>query len=57
MKKRQKTEKVVIMQQGGILDIVDCPKHIKIIIKDYDIDGTEDNLKNDEYGDYREMKM
>jgi hypothetical protein len=50
-------QKVVIMMQNGLVELIKCPNNISLILRDYDIDGTEDNIQEDEYGQYSEREL
>ncbi len=41
---------VRITVEGGVIQFVDCPRGVRVIVKDYDVDG-EDNVHQDEQGD------
>lgn len=50
--KRVATPKIVrVTVEGGVVQHVGCPKGIKVIVKDYDTDGSEDDLKRHKNGD------
>ncbi len=43
---------VRITVEGGVIQHVDCPKGVRVIVRDYDTDGVEEeNLRQDENGD------
>jgi hypothetical protein len=42
---------VIISIEGGVVQEVDCPPGIQLIVRDYDVDGTEPNLAEDDTGD------
>lgn len=43
---------VRITVEGGVIQYVDCPRGVKVIVRDYDTDGVEEeNLQKDENGD------
>jgi hypothetical protein len=43
---------VRITVEGGVIQHVDCPKGVRVVVKDYDTDGVEEeNLRQDENGD------
>jgi hypothetical protein len=48
---------VVVSVKGGAVIDVEAPPHVDVVIRDYDVDGiNEDLLDVDEEGDlYREM--
>ncbi len=49
---KQKKEKVIIIVQGGVADVFQKSDNVEVEIRDYDIDGTEDErLKKDKDGD------
>jgi hypothetical protein len=49
---KQKKEKVIIIVQGGVADVFQKSKNVEVEIRDYDIDGTEeDRLQKDKDGD------
>jgi hypothetical protein len=41
---------VAIVVEGGVIQGIDCPRGVKVVVKDYDVDG-EDNVHQDENGD------
>ncbi len=44
---------VRITMEGGVIQHIDCPKGVKVIVRDYDTDGVEqENLQQDEHGDH-----
>ena len=47
---------IELIMLGGIIQDWDIPKGQKVILKDYDIDGVEEDLKQDDAGDlYQEI--
>jgi hypothetical protein len=42
---------VRITMEGGVIQDITCPKGVKVIVWDYDVDGSEESLKQDENGD------
>ena len=42
---------VIITVQGGVVQIVECPSDVQVVVKDYDIDGSEESLQKDENGE------
>jgi hypothetical protein len=42
---------VRITVEGGIVQHVDVPHGVQVIVRDYDVDGQEDGLQQDENGD------
>jgi hypothetical protein len=46
------TEKVIIAIRGGVAEVVEKSDNVVVIIKDYDVEGVEeDRLMTDESGD------
>jgi hypothetical protein len=37
--------------EGGVIQDITCPQGVKVIVKDYDTDGSEENLQQDDNGD------
>jgi hypothetical protein len=46
-----KNAKILIQVVGGIATVVSCDPNIDWEIRDYDIQGDEDNIQYDENGD------
>ena len=42
---------VRVTMEGGVIQDIDCPKGVKVIVKDYDTDGSEESVKQDDNGD------
>ncbi len=42
---------VHITVEGGVVQHVDCPAGVRVVIRDYDIDGSEADLLEDDNGD------
>ncbi len=42
---------VRITVEGGVIQYVECPRGVRVVVRDYDVDGQEDNLQEDELGD------
>ena len=42
---------VRITVEGGVIQDIECPKGVRVVVKDYDTDGVEDNVHYDEQGD------
>jgi hypothetical protein len=42
---------VEITGEGGVIQNVLCPEGVKVVVRDYDVDGSEESLKEDENGD------
>lgn len=46
---------VTIMLRSGVVEIVDNPDNVEVILKDYDIDGTDaTDESKDEHGYYKQ---
>jgi len=49
---REKNMKTVeITMEGGVIQDIALPKGVKVVVRDYDVDGGEENLKQDDNGD------
>jgi hypothetical protein len=42
---------VNITVEGGVIQHVECPPGVKVVVRDYDVDGSEADLNEDENGD------
>jgi hypothetical protein len=42
---------VTISIEGGVVQEVDYPPDTQVVVHDYDVDGTEPNLTEDDTGD------
>ena len=42
---------VRVTVEGGVIQDIDCPEGVRVIVKDYDTDGSEADLKQDDNGD------
>ena len=42
---------VIVRIEGGVIQDVECPSGVQVVIHDYDIDGSETDLAEDETGD------
>jgi hypothetical protein len=51
MAKRTKKKTVHVTVEGGVIQYVDCPSGVQVLVRDYDIDGSEADLAEDETGD------
>ena len=40
-----------ITMEGGVIQDVQCPAGVQVIVRDYDVDGVEEGLQQDENGD------
>ena len=46
---KQIAKKIVhVTVEGGVIQDVECPSGIQVLIRDYDVDGSETNLAEDE---------
>ena len=46
------TKKIVhVTVEGGVIQDVECPSGIQVLIRDYDVDGSETDLAEDDSGD------
>ncbi len=45
----KKTVRISI--EGGLVQDVDCPSGVQVVVHDYDVDGSEADLAEDETGD------
>ena len=49
---KQITKKIVhVTVEGGVIQDVECPSGVQVLIRDYDVDGSETDLAEDETGD------
>jgi len=51
MAKRITKKTVHVTVEGGVIQNVDCPSGIQVLVRDYDVDGTEIDLAEDVSGD------
>ena len=43
---------VRVTVEGGVVQHIDVPKDVRVVVRDYDVEGTEeDQLEKDENGD------
>ena len=50
--KKVENKQIIIEVRGGVVEVVSStPFDIDVIVRDYDIDGSEEDLKTDENGD------
>jgi hypothetical protein len=42
---------VNVTVEGGVIQSVECPLGIQVVVRDYDVDGSEADLAEDENGD------
>jgi hypothetical protein len=51
MAKRTTKRTVNISIEGGVIQTVECPTGVQVLVRDYDVDGSETGLAEDETGD------
>jgi hypothetical protein len=51
MAKRTTKKTVHVTVEGGVIQYVDCPSGVQVLVRDYDVDGSEADLAEDESGD------
>ena len=51
MAKQTRKKTVHVTVEGGVIQNVDCPSGIQVLVRDYDVDGTEIDLAEDDSGD------
>ena len=51
MAKRTTKKTVHVTVEGGVIQNVDCPSGVQVVIRDYDVDGSEADLAEDDSGD------
>jgi hypothetical protein len=42
---------VRIAVEGGVIQDVECPSGVQVLVRDYDVDGSETDLAEDDSGD------
>jgi hypothetical protein len=42
---------VRITMEGGVIQEIQVPNDVRVVVRDYDVDGHEEGLKKDENGD------
>lgn len=50
-------QEVIIRIWHGVVEVVKVPKNIRVLLRDYDVDGGEDDLKEDDTGIYEETEI
>jgi hypothetical protein len=50
-------QEVIIRVWRGVVEVVKVPKNIRVLLRDYDVDGAEDDLKEDDMGQYEETEI
>ena len=49
---KQIAKKIVhVTVEGGVIQNVDCPSGVQVLVRDYDVDGSEADLAEDDSGD------
>ena len=51
MAQRTMKKTVHVTVEGGVIQHVDCPTGIQVVVRDYDVDGSESDLAEDDSGD------
>ena len=51
MAKRTTKKTVHVTVEGGVIQNVDCPSGVQVLVRDYDVDGSEADLAEDDTGD------
>ena len=51
MAKRTTKKIVAITVEGGVIQSVDCPTGVQVVVRDFDVDGSEADLSEDDSGD------
>jgi hypothetical protein len=51
MAKRTTKKIVAITVEGGVIQNVECPSGIQVVVHDYDVDGSETDLAEDDSSD------
>ncbi len=41
---------VQITMEGGVIQDMQCPAGVRVVVHDYDVDGSEEDLREDEEG-------
>jgi hypothetical protein len=45
------TKTVIVSVEGGVVQTVDLPDGVRVVVHDFDVDGTESDLHEDDTGD------
>jgi hypothetical protein len=45
------TKIVRITVEGGVVQHVECPQGVQVVVRDYDVDRQDEGLQQDENGD------
>jgi hypothetical protein len=49
---KRTTKKIVhVTVEGGVIQDVECPTGVQVVIRDFDVDGSEADLAEDDSGD------
>jgi len=51
MAKRTTKKTVHVTVEGGVIQDVECPSGVQVVVRDYDVDGAETDLAEDDSGD------
>jgi hypothetical protein len=51
MAKQTRKKTVHVTVEGGVIQDVECPLGVQVLVRDYDVDGSEADLAEDETGD------
>jgi hypothetical protein len=51
MAKRITKKTVHVTVEGGVIQDVECPTGVQVLVRDYDVDGSEADLAEDDSGD------
>ena len=51
MAKQTRKKTVHVTVEGGVIQYVDCPSGVQVLVRDYDVDGSEADLAEDDSGD------
>ena len=51
MAKQTRKKTVHVTVEGGVIQDVECPSGVQVLIRDYDVDGSESDLAEDDSGD------
>ena len=51
MATRTMKKTVHVTVEGGVIQNVECPVGVQLVVRDYDVDGGEPDLTEDETGD------
>jgi hypothetical protein len=57
VRRKMAKQEVIIRVWRGVVEVVKVPKNIRVLLRDYDVDGAEDDLKEDDMGQYEETEI